>query len=208
MGIKGLLIDVGGVLVQTIDTAKREVWEKRLHLVSGELTNEVYLIEPADRATVGKASYEEIWQDIQKRFSLSDTDMDQLKIDFSAGDQLNLEFYNYIKKIRSQYKTIILSNAWKDERDIYTNHYHLDKIVDEMIISAEVGMKKPDENIFKFALEKLGTLPEETLFIDDTKENIHEAKQLGIPSILFIDTDTTIYAMEKILGNHSSFQTL
>lgn len=199
MSIKGLIIDVGGVLVQNVDTSKREEWEKKLHLVPGELTNEVYLIEPADKATVGLANDHSIWQDIQKRFKLSDEELTHLIQDFSAGDKLNTEFYTYLKTLRPHYKSIILSNAWEDAREIYTKQYHLDALVDEMIISAEVGMRKPEERIFQLALEHLGTKPEETLFIDDTKENVQEAQQLGIHSIFFIDTDTTIQTMKKIL---------
>jgi HAD superfamily hydrolase (TIGR01549 family) len=200
MGIKGLIIDVGGVLVQTIDTSKRKVWEKKLNLVPGELTNEVYLIEPADKATVGLANDHLIWQDIQKRFQLSDEELTHLIQDFSAGDKLNVPFYTYLKTLRSHYKSLILSNAWDDAREIYTKQYHLDEVVDEMIISAEVGMRKPDEKIFELALKHLDTTPEETLFIDDTIENVIEAQQLGIHSILFIDNDTTMHQMKKILG--------
>lgn len=201
MSIKGFIIDVGGVLVQTVDTSKREVWEKKLNLVPGELTNEVYLIEPADKATIGLANDHLIWQDIQKRFKLSDEDLTRLIHDFSAGDKLNVEFYTYLKTLRSHYRSVILSNAWEDAREIYTKQYHLDVLVDEMIISAEVGMRKPQEEIFRLALKRLGTSPEETLFIDDTIENVHEAQQLGIHSILFIDNDTTMHHMKKILGH-------
>lgn len=47
-------------------------------------------------------------------------------------------------------------------------------------LSYEMGMRKPDAEIFQFVLEQKGLIPEETLFIDDTVENTRSADSLGI----------------------------
>lgn len=199
MKIKAVIVDVGGVLVQTLDYSRRHFWEEKLHLKPGQLGKEVYTVEPADLATLGKVKDEDIWLDIKKRFSLSEANLVQVKLDFSAGDRLNTAFYTYMQKVHSKYTTALLSNAWLGAREAYTEKYHLDKIVDQMIISAEEGMRKPHKNIFKLTLLRLDLKPDQVLFIDDAKDNIAAAKKIGMHVVQFVDTKQTIAAMTELL---------
>ncbi|PIR04638.1 MAG: hypothetical protein COV57_03370 [Candidatus Liptonbacteria bacterium CG11_big_fil_rev_8_21_14_0_20_35_14] len=56
---------------------------------------------------------------------------------------------------------------------------------DEVIISAEVGINKPDPKIYSLALDKIKSNPEESIFIDDLEKNLEPAKKLGIATILY-----------------------
>lgn len=199
MLIDTILLDVGGVLVQTVDTSKRRVWEERLGLSAGQLTNEIYSIEPADFATVGLTTDEIVWSDIQKRFALSVEDLGQLKLDFFAGDQLNIEFYSYMLALKDKFRISLFTNAWGNARKVYAEKYHLDKITTEMIISAEAGLEKPDIKFYELALGHMNTLAERTLFIDDTHENIKSAKELGIHSVQFKTTEQAIEEINSYL---------
>jgi epoxide hydrolase-like predicted phosphatase len=200
MKIKAVVVDVGGVLVQTLDYSRRHFWEEKLHLAPGQLGKEIYKVEPADLATIGKVKDEDIWLDIKKRFELSEANLVQIKLDFSAGDRLNTGFYTFMQKVHKQYTTALLSNAWLGARESYTEKYHLDKIVDQMIISAEEGMRKPHKNIFLLTLLRLDLKPDEVLFIDDAADNIAGAKKVGIHTVQFIDTRQVIEDMTKILS--------
>jgi 2-haloacid dehalogenase len=66
---------------------------------------------------------------------------------------------------------------------------------DGKVISSEVKMKKPDENIYHYLLEKYSIRPETALFIDDNPQNVATAERLGIRSILF----TTPEALQQQL---------
>lgn len=200
MKIKAIISDVGGVLVRSGDTVLRRAWEERFGLGRGELAKLVYKIEPADLATIGMVKSESIWQDIGVKFSLTSDEIENLNKDFYAGYFLNQEFYVYMKKIRKKYKTALLSNAWDNAREIYTDKYHLDDLFDLMIISAEVGMKKPNKNIFTYTFDLLGVRGDETIFIDDTFQNCRIAGKLGIHVITFTDTETVIKQMKKMLS--------
>ncbi len=197
--INTILLDVGGVLVQTVDTSRRRPWEIRLGLSRGQLTDEVYSIEPAELATIGLTTEEIIWMDIEKRFALTPDELIQMKNEFYSGDELNVEFYTYALGLRAKYEIALFTNAWENARKVYTERYHLDKITDEMIVSAVEGLKKPDPRFFELALGRLRAIPEHTLFIDDTSENIKAAKELGIHSILFTNTEEVIEKMNKLL---------
>ena len=112
-----------------------------------------------------------------------------------AADFLNswnsilLEFPEYRFKFIQQlskekdYKLILLSN---------TNENHIDYIkekvsffeefkncFDAFYLSHEIGMRKPNPDIFEFVLDEHDIQPEESLFIDDTAENIETAARLG-----------------------------
>lgn len=200
MKIKTIVTDVGGVLVRTIDYSRRHVWETKLQLKPGQLSKEIYKVEPADLATIGKIKDKAIWNDIKKRFSLSEADLVQLKLDFYAGDRLNTKFYTYLQHLHRDYTIAILSNAWLSGREIYSEKYHLDKIVDQMILSAEEGLIKPYKKIFQLTILRLEVKPEEILFIDDSLENIKAAKAVGMHTIHFQSTDETITKMKKLLN--------
>ena len=60
---------------------------------------------------------------------------------------------------------------------------------DVLVWSYQLHMAKPDPAIYLHTLQKLGTRPEETLFIDDKQVNIDAAHALGMPAILFSTVD-------------------
>jgi putative hydrolase of the HAD superfamily len=60
---------------------------------------------------------------------------------------------------------------------------------DVLVWSYQLGIAKPDPAIYRYALEKLGTQPAETLFIDDKAENVVAAVALGMKGIIFSDVE-------------------
>ncbi len=60
---------------------------------------------------------------------------------------------------------------------------------DVLVWSYQLGVAKPDAAIYRDALEKLGTQPEETLFVDDKEENVDAAVALGMKGIIFSDVE-------------------
>ncbi|HUQ85841.1 MAG TPA: HAD-IA family hydrolase [Candidatus Limnocylindrales bacterium] len=199
MKIKVILTDVGGVLVRTENTLLRRAWEDKLDLKPRTLTREIQKIQPAKEATIGLVSAENIWQNISQKYSLDPRELQLLKHDYFAGEKLNQKFYEYLEKIHKSYKIVIFSNAWDDGREVYTKKFHLDKITDQMIISAEEGMRKPHKKFYQQALKKLGVLPEEILYLDDRMENIKVGKAIGFNSILFNYTGHVIDQINEIL---------
>ncbi len=56
---------------------------------------------------------------------------------------------------------------------------------DVLVWSYQLKMAKPGAGIYRYALKRLGTQPEETLFIDDRPENIDTAIALGMEGLIF-----------------------
>lgn len=69
---------------------------------------------------------------------------------------------------------------------------------DGKIISGEVMMKKPDENIFHLLFQTFGVQPEKAVFIDDNKDNIQTAHKLGLHTILFTTPEALRQRLETL----------
>lgn len=199
MHINTVFIDVGGVLVRTENTKRRRDWEQKLHLKSRQLTKEIAKIQPAKEATIGLVTAEKIWQNVAKKYSLNSTNLEILREDFFAGERLNLEFYQYVLRLHKKLKVVLFSNVWDDGREVYTKKFGLDKLCDQMILSAEEGMRKPHKKFFKRALLLMSTTPAESIFVDDRLENIKAGREMGLNCIQFKNTKDTITQLNALI---------
>jgi FMN phosphatase YigB (HAD superfamily) len=68
------------------------------------------------------------------------------------------------------------------------------------VISAEVGMHKPQPEIYLLAAERLGQRPSSCVFVDDLRENCAGAEAVGMTAILHRDPADTISRMQELLG--------
>jgi putative hydrolase of the HAD superfamily len=181
--IKALLFDFGGVLVRTEDWSGRRRWETRLGLAERALDAAVFNSEVARRASRGEGTVAEVWADVARALRLDAEQLDECRRDFWAGDKLDLALVALIQSLRPRYKTAILSNAWNDARENFTRLFGLDRAFDQMIISAEEGVTKPDPRAYRLAAERLGVQPEEVVFVDDFIENVNGARAVGMRAI-------------------------
>lgn len=93
--------------------------------------------------------------------------------------------------------TGLISNSWS------TEHYDralLADLFDDVVISAEVGLHKPQPEIFQLACERLGVAPSEAVFVDDLRENVEGAEAVGMIGVLHRDPDETVATLEELLG--------
>ncbi|GGV09406.1 hypothetical protein GCM10010182_31170 [Actinomadura cremea] len=91
-------------------------------------------------------------------------------------------------------RTALLSNSWGNEypRDLFAD------LFDAVVISCEVGMRKPDERIFRHALDLLELDAAECVFIDDIEHNIKAAEATGMRGILHTAPGTTIAELRDL----------
>lgn len=202
--IRSVIVDFGDVLFRTEDPRGRRRWEKQLGLPSGDLARLVFESEVGGRSMVGRATEADIWQHVADTFSLDDETLGQLMRDFWSGDQLDTELVEFVRSLRPRHRTAILSDAWPGVRDVFTQVFGLDAVVDEIIISAEEGIAKPDPRIFRIAAERLGVRPQEAIFVDDRPENVLGARAVGMRAIQFKTREQTIADVQKYLDGVSA----
>lgn len=93
-------------------------------------------------------------------------------------------------------KTALLSNSWGFD---YPREGWGD-LFDEVVISGEVGLRKPEPEIYRLAAERLGVPPAHCVFVDDLAPNIRGAAAVGMIGVLHRDVATTIRELEAIFG--------
>ena len=85
--------------------------------------------------------------------------------------------------------TAILSNISENVLESIEREFDWIQRFDVLVWSFQLGIVKPDPAIYRYTLSKLGTQPEETLFIDDKRPNVEAARALGIQAIEFSSVD-------------------
>ena len=187
--IKAVLIDVGGVLVRTSSRLSRQKWEQLLNLNNGKLDEIVFGCPAATLSTLGKVTHEQVWVNVQVLLKVTDKQLLEIKNDFWRYDFVDEELIRSLQALRSTYSTYILSNAWEGTRAILHQKYNIaeEKTVDRIFFSYELGLAKPDPNVFLTVAKMINLEPDKILFIDDFEENIKSAIELGMKTIHFND---------------------
>jgi putative hydrolase of the HAD superfamily len=72
---------------------------------------------------------------------------------------------------------------------------------DVYINSANVGLRKPDLTIFHMALDQLGVMPQQAIFLDDSLRNVDSARELGIHTVQFVEPAMSVAELEALLGH-------
>jgi epoxide hydrolase-like predicted phosphatase len=121
-----------------------------------------------------------------------------------SADDVNWRLLDYIRSLHPRYKVGLLSNAWDDLRQTMHNRWDIDGLFDQMIISAEVGIVKPDPRIFHLAVERLGVQPSDAVFIDDMLVNVQAARKEGLAAIHFQNNDQTLAELQPLLDANTS----
>ena len=93
--------------------------------------------------------------------------------------------------------TGLISNSWG--RTTYDEDL-IEELFDATVISGDVGLHKPEPEIFHMGAERLGVPPEECVFVDDLRENCEGAEAVGMTAILHRGADTTLPELERLLG--------
>jgi putative hydrolase of the HAD superfamily len=106
---------------------------------------------------------------------------------------------NYIRSLQESVKTGLLSNAFREIRTWLEEKWQIADAFDQILISAEEGIAKPDKRIYHLALERLGAKPEETVFIDDAQVNVQAANDIGMQGVLFRSPEASLQQVEAIL---------
>lgn len=200
MTIRAIIFDFGGVLVRTEDQTGRLRAAARLGVSPQELYAAVFDSPVAAQATLGRAPAEAVWAHVQERFGLDADELARLRADFWAGDRLDETLVAFMRSLRPAFKTGILSNAWSDGRHIIAERFGLAQAVDDIIVSAEVGIAKPDARIFRLAAARLGVEPDQAIFVDDFPANIEGARAVGMYVVHFKQADQAMAEVRALIG--------
>lgn len=199
MAIQAVIFDFGGVLVRMVDDRPRQQLASQLGVPLTRIDQLVFFSITAKKATLGEITAGQHWESVQQALGIPTGDMPGFLEKYWSADDLNWKLLAYIKDLHPRYKVGLLSNAWDDLRQTMRIRWSLDGLFDELIISAEVKLAKPDPRIFHLALERLQVKPAEAVFVDDVAENVEAARHEGLHVILYQDLETTLVELDRLL---------
>lgn len=115
-----------------------------------------------------------------------------------AGGRPDEQMLAAVARAREQgVRTGLISNSWgtrRYDRDLLT------KLFDGVVISGEVGMRKPTPAIYELASERVGLAPRQCVFVDDLPFNLEPAAELGMATVHHSSAPETIAELERLLG--------
>lgn len=199
MTIRAVLWDLGGVLVRTEDRSARRAWERRHGLAEGGLDDLIFGSAAGQQAARGLVPEEEVWRSAAQRLGLDDAGRERLRREFFSGDRLDEALMDYIRRLRPARRVGMITNAWRSVRPALERHWRIADAFDPLVISAEVGLLKPDPGIYQLALQALGLPAGQVLFVDDFAENVEGARAAGLQALQFTGPQAALGALRALL---------
>jgi putative hydrolase of the HAD superfamily len=185
--ISTIIFDLGGVILY-LDQGKtlRAFARKGLDLEDVNEASPIF-----NDFETGKITAPDFRQGIKSLFkgNITDTEIDE------AWNAMLLDTYEerfrIIEGLRKQFRIYLLSNTNSIHidfvRDYLNKHFSLerwDNLFDKQYLSYEIGLRKPNKNIYEYVLNDIQKQPQECLFIDDSFANIKGAESAGIQTLL------------------------
>lgn len=194
--IKAIIFDLGGVIVEDRAT---NFFENKKRLFTVEKWEEFSVLNSqADKGFMDKEEYLRVVDHFfgsgeGKRLLLVQ------KGCFSFPDE---EVLALIRKLKGKYKIGLISNLYSFwVREVRKENYL--NLFDSIIFSSEVGLEKPDAQVYLLSAKDLGVLPQECIFIDDKQVNVDGAIIAGMIGIRFMNIKDLVDKLADfgIIGN-------
>jgi putative hydrolase of the HAD superfamily len=115
-----------------------------------------------------------------------------------AGSEPDEQMLEAVRRARAAgIRTGLVSNSWGTRR--YPRALLAD-LFDGVVISGEVGIRKPAPEIYRLGAERIGLEPEACVFVDDLPFNLSPAAELGMATVHHRATEETIAQLERFLS--------
>ncbi|MFX1601076.1 MAG: HAD family hydrolase, partial [Promethearchaeota archaeon] len=201
MKVKAIIFDLGGVVID-LDFSNfynKIISQSPLNKPQTPIMLEFF--RQSDMYHQGKMTDDEFYQlacDLLQVCMLNQSEFFDAFNSIISGYNSNVS--EIIKRIResNQYKLIALSNVNSSHWDYILNKkWDFINWFDELILSHETHLIKPNPKVFEYAIKKAGCKPEQILYIDDGLNNIRSAIELGIIGIKFINSEELLEELKK-----------
>ncbi|WP_293666637.1 HAD family phosphatase [uncultured Parabacteroides sp.] len=186
-GIKNLIIDFGGVIINLTRNRCIEAFESlgvqniREQIVNNYQHKDLFM--QVELGSITPAEFHDGIRRLSGR-SLTDEQIDAAWI--AMLDDVPAYKLDLLLDLRKRYNTMLLSNTneihweWSERTCFSYKGHHVSDFFNHIYLSYELHMLKPNADIFEYVLQDAGIKSEETLFIDDAMPNCRTAESLGL----------------------------
>ena len=204
--LAALVVDYGGVLTTPLaDTMA--AW-LRAERVSAELFGELMrewladgvAASPAHDLETGRiavADFERLLAERLRDRTGAGPLADGLLARMFAGFRAAPGMFGVLREARNHgLHTALLSNSWGAEYD----RDGWDELFDAVVISGEIGLRKPEPEIYLLTARQLGLAPEQCVFVDDLAINVRGAAKIGMVGVHHTSVESTVEELEALFG--------
>ncbi|MBD99468.1 MAG: haloacid dehalogenase [Verrucomicrobia bacterium] len=188
--IKNIIFDLGNVIINLDIEASNKAFTQLLGPQKQKFFDQLQSIgvfQDFEKGTIDENEFVQFIQNLNKK-AISSASIVQ------AWNSMLLNIpenrFGLLKEIKRSYRTFCLSNTNQLHADFIHEDLkknkglnRLDSLFEKVYLSHEIGMRKPDLEIFQFVLNQHDLKPAETLFIDDTEGHLKGAAKLGIKTL-------------------------
>ena len=198
--IRGLIFDYGGVLWDMRWDLARTL-EQEHGLRERTIVETLYGSEIYKQLEVGVGD-RQAWLDEshQALESAAGRELPPLHRSWRERQHLIAPYIDLIRRLRPPYKTAVLSNADSTLSRRLGESHGIADLFDDVVVSADVGMAKPDARIYALAAQRLGLAVDACVFIDDLARNVDAAREAGMHAVHFLVNEHDLEAQLAELG--------
>jgi epoxide hydrolase-like predicted phosphatase len=199
LSIKAVVFDVGGVIELNEGGG---VWEYISELLDVPLDDfkKAYWAHN-HLSNVENMKWEDMIIEVVRTFKKDKKTEDQIRKFIRAHEakkKINVELLKIFPQLRRKgLKVGILSNATSELRD-RLKQKGVTPLVDELVISGEIGYQKPHKEAFDILFQRLGLKPEQVVFVDDSLKSLEKADEIGYIPIQFKNNGQLKLDLEKV----------
>jgi epoxide hydrolase-like predicted phosphatase len=197
--VKGLLVDFGGVLTTNVFDSFRAFCvaegldENAIKRLFRENPDALRLVRSLETGAIDESQFGERFGallELEDREGLVDRMFGGIRPDEPMLDALR-------RARAAGIRTGLISNSMGEGR---YDRSAFPELFDGVVISGDVGMHKPQPEIFLLGAERAGVPAEECVFVDDLRENCEGAEAVGMTAVLHRGAQTTLPELERLLG--------
>ncbi len=179
------------IIFDYFDVIRTDVY--KAWLIAHGYSREGFFADIVEQMDRGEISLEEFLARLGDR---SDQSADEIFAEMKASAKVDHDIVAMIEQLHDSYKLGLLSNAPSNFIRSLLREDDIERHFDEIIISSEVGMTKPNPEIFQLILGRLQVPASEALFIDDNENHIRASEAIGIKGVVY--TNATALKAELI----------
>jgi len=205
--IKAVIFDFGRVISAQKPLSLFRAYEKELGLTPDTINQIMFESQAWQDALIGTKSLKEFWHAIGPALGLASREkIDDFHRRYHADESIDRGVLSIIRQLHGRYKLAVLSNSPPDLGEWLSDWGILD-VFDVVYCSGDEGMIKPDPAVYHATLNRLGILPHEAVFIDDTIGHVKAAQSLGIDGIEFTNAEQLELELDALLTLQGKGQT-
>jgi putative hydrolase of the HAD superfamily len=198
--IRAVIFDFGRVISAQKPPSLFRTYEQDLGLTPGTLNRILFESSAWQEALLGRKTAGEFWTAAGPRLGLKTREaIEAFRRRYDADEAVNHGVLDLVRRLRGRCRLAVLSNS-PPGLDRWLVQWGMLELFDVVFCSGDEGVVKPDPRAFTVVLARLGVMPGESAFIDDTAEHVNAARCLGLQGILFTSAEALAEELEGLLA--------